>query len=220
MFGRKLTFEEARHRMVEKQLIKRGVKDARVLSAMQTIPRHLFVSKEHRDRAYADNPLPIEHNQTISQPYIVAHMTEMLMLPSDGRAVALEIGTGSGYQAAILSCLVEKVYTVERIPKLAETAQQLFNKLGLTNIEVSLGDGGYGWWEHAPYNAIITTAAAPDVPPPLVDQLADEGILIAPIGPRYEQYLVRLKRQGDKILKENLTRVAFVPFLGEHGWHS
>ncbi len=210
---------QAQTLMIEQQLQARGIADIRVLEAMGRIPRHLFVPSEDVDTAYDDTPLPIGHNQTISQPYIVAYMTEALELSPHNQAKVLEIGTGSGYQAAILSCLAAQVYTVERLNPLAEGAQAVFRQLGLNNIEVKVGDGSYGWLEHAPYDAIITTAASPDVPPPLLDQLAEGGTLIAPIGLRSLQQLVRLRRHGDNISKEHLIHVVFVPFLGEHGWH-
>ncbi len=215
---KKESLAEAQAWMIKNQLKRRGIKDKRVLKAMQQTPRHLFVPPDLEEAAYDDTPLSIGHNQTISQPYIVAYMTEALELSPDNQTKVLEIGTGSGYQAAILSCLVAKVYTVERIAALAESAQTVFQRLELKNIEVKVGDGGYGWPEHAPYDAIITTAAAPDVPPPLIDQLADGGILVAPIGTRQVQQLVRLQRQGDEIIRKYLFHVTFVPFLGEHGW--
>lgn len=211
-------FNKQRDFMIETQLRGRGIRDERVIAAMRQIPRHLFVRSKLQGAAYGDNPLPIGHKQTISQPYIVAHMTEMLHLPPDKQATVLEVGTGSGYQAAVLSQLANKVYTVERVKALAVQAHKVFQQLNLDNIEVKVSDGGYGWPDHAPYDAIITTAAAPDIPPPLVAQLADGGTLVGPIGSRRQQRIVRLKRQGDTILKEDLTRVAFVPMLGEHGW--
>lgn len=211
-------YDEARQWMVERQLIERGISNKRVLTAMRTIPRHLFVDEAYQPQAYEDKPLPIGYEQTISQPYIVAHMAELLALPPHGEARVLDIGTGSGYQAAVLSHFVREVFTVERIPALAERAEQLFRRLQLNNIRVKLTDGGYGWADHAPYQAILSAAAAPTVPPPLIDQLADGGILVAPIGPRHQQYLVRLRRQGAHLDRENLTRVTFVPFRGEHGW--
>jgi protein-L-isoaspartate(D-aspartate) O-methyltransferase len=204
--------------MVEKQLIARAITNPRVLQAMAEIPRHLFVDRDLWDYAYRDSPQPIGYGQTISQPYIVAFMTEALQLPSDGQGVVLEIGTGSGYQAAILSCLAAKVYSIERISPLAEQARRRLHELGINNVEIKVDDGGYGWPEHAPYDGIITTAAAPEVPAPLIPQLNEGAFLIVPIGPRRQQELLRLQRQGDTIIQERLAPVAFVPLLGEHGW--
>jgi protein-L-isoaspartate(D-aspartate) O-methyltransferase len=209
---------QARATMVKKQLEGRYITDPRVLEAMRTIPRHLFVAEELWDSAYRDGPLPIGYDQTISQPYIVAYMTQALQLPADGRAVVLEIGTGSGYQAAILSQLAAKVYTVERIEPLAEKARNCLARLGITNVEVKVSDGGYGWPEHAPYDGIIVTAAAPEVPAPLTIQLKEGARLVIPIGPRWQQELVRLQRQGETFIEEKLAPVAFVPLIGEHGW--
>jgi protein-L-isoaspartate(D-aspartate) O-methyltransferase len=145
-------------------------------------------------------------------------MTQALQLPANGRANVLEIGTGSGYQAAILSQLVSRVCSVERIKALAQQAQRLLQQLNIDNVEIKLGDGGYGWQEHSPYDAIITTAAAPEIPAPLTAQLKDGGYLIAPVGPRWQQELIRLQRRGDDLIKEKLVPVAFVPLIGEHGW--
>ncbi len=209
---------QARATMVKKQLEARYITDPRVLEAMRTIPRHLFVAEELWDSAYRDGPLPIGYDQTISQPYIVAYMTQALQLPADGRAVVLEIGTGSGYQAAILSQLAAKVYTVERIKPLAEKARNCLAQLGITNVEVKVSDGGYGWPEHGPYDGIIVTAAAPEVPAPLTIQLKEGARLVIPIGPRWQQELVRLQRQGETFIEEKLAPVAFVPLIGEHGW--
>jgi len=204
--------------MVEKQLRKRGITDTRVLEAMGEIPRHLFIDEDLWDSAYRDGPLPIGQGQTISQPYIVAYMIQALRLPPDNQGLVLEIGAGSGYQAAILSRLAARVYTIERIPVLAEKARQLLQELGLNNIHVKVGDGGYGWPEHAPYDGIITAAAAPEVPAPLVTQLKDGAMLVAPVGPRWQQELVRWQRRGDRMVQERLAPVAFVPLIGEHGW--
>jgi len=213
------TYTIAQEAMVQQQLIRRGITDERVLAAMRRVPRHLFVPPVMVNEAYLDKPVPIGYQQTISQPYIVAHMTELLQLPTQGEVKVLEIGTGLGYQAAILSYLVTQVYTVERITQLAKEARERIIELGLKNINMKVADGGYGWPDQAPYQAIIVTAAAPFVPPPLIDQLADGGVLLLPIGAkRQPQYLLRLRRHGDKIEEERLTPVAFVPFLGEHGW--
>jgi protein-L-isoaspartate(D-aspartate) O-methyltransferase len=166
--------------------------------------------------AYRDTPLPIGNGQTISQPYIVAYMTQMLHLSPEDRV--LEVGTGSGYQVAILSRLAKEVYTIERVAELTRRAEQILQELGYHNIQFRVGDGGYGWPEMAPFDAIIVTAAAPEVPPPLIAQLADGGYLIAPVGPAGYQDLVRLCRRGEQTQRENLVPVAFVPLVGEHGW--
>ncbi|MDM8526715.1 protein-L-isoaspartate(D-aspartate) O-methyltransferase [Anaerolineales bacterium HSG24] len=220
MFGKRQEqdLDKAQQVMIENQLKARGIKDERLLQIMGQLPRHLFVPPDQHNLAYSDKPLPIGRQQTISQPYIVAHMTELLNLPADGDATVLEVGTGSGYQAAILSQLVKQVYTIERIPSLAENARQVFEQLEITNIKQTVTDGGYGWSAHAPFDRIIVTAGAPSVPPPLIDQLADEGILVAPIGGWSNQQLVLLTRQGESIQHKNLTSVLFVPLLGEHGW--
>lgn len=219
MFGRKPTLAEAQAMMVKKQLLARYITDPRVLEVMGEIPRHLFVSKDLWDHAYKDRPLPIGYDQTISQPYIVAFMTQALQLPPDNRAVVLEIGTGSGYQAAILSRLAAKVYSVERIKALAERAQSHLSELGINNVEIKVDDGGYGWPEHAPYDAIIVTAAAPEVPAPLLTQLNEGGVLVVPTGPRRQQQeLLRFQWRDGRIVEEKLAPVAFVPLIGEHGW--
>jgi len=209
-------YEKEREHMVESQLVRRGIKDKRVLDAMRRVPRHLFVPPDARGLAYSDGPLPIGQGQTISQPYIVALMTELLELT--GQEKVLELGTGSGYQAAILSRLVGQVYSVERHTTLAEQAEQVLAQLGYDNVVISVGDGTLGWPEHSPYEAIIVTAAAPDVPQPLTDQLADGGRLVAPVGSRWSQVLAKVKRQGEALVREQLTAVAFVPLVGKYGW--
>ncbi|MCB9077697.1 MAG: protein-L-isoaspartate(D-aspartate) O-methyltransferase [Anaerolineaceae bacterium] len=218
MFGKPPNLEEARELMVAEQLVKRHISDPRVLAAMRTLPRHRFIEEKLWRSAYRDKPLPIGHGQTISQPYMVAFMTEALHLPDDRPTTVLEIGTGSGYQAAILSQLVDQVYSIERIEFLAERVKQLLPALGITNVDIKVGDGGYGWPEHAPYDGIVVTAAAPQIPAPLIAQLKDGAYLVVPVGPKQNQYLMRLQRQGDQIVEENLVPVAFVPLLGEHGW--
>ncbi len=209
-------YDKEREHMVESQLVRRSIKDRRVLDAMRQVPRHLFIPKDMRDLAYCDGPLPIGQGQTISQPYIVALMTELLELT--GQEKVLELGTGSGYQAAILSRLVSQVYSVERHAALAEQAEKVFAQLGYDNIVISVGDGTLGWPEHSPYEAIIVTAAAPDIPQPLTDQLADGGRLVAPVGSRWSQVLAKVKRQGETLTREHLTAVAFVPLVGKYGW--
>jgi protein-L-isoaspartate(D-aspartate) O-methyltransferase len=218
MSHKKLSLDEARALMVKQQLAARSITDSRVLKVMDEIPRHLFVDKDLWDSAYRDSPLVIGYGQTISQPYIVGFMTQALQLPEDGQAVVLEIGTGSGYQTAILSRLAAKVYSIERIEALAQKAQHILNELNIYNVEIKVADGGYGWQEHCPYDAIMATAAAPEIPPPLIDQLKDNGRLVAPVGPRWQQELIRLQWQGDELQKERLAPVAFVPLIGEHGW--
>ena len=213
---KKIDFETARKRMVEGQIANRGIDSPRVLEAFLRVPRHLFLPDKKCPRAYQDGPLPINKGQTISQPYIVAYMTEQLKLTGDEKI--LEIGTGSGYQAAILGELAREVHSVERHESLAKSAVGLLEELGYENIQVHLGDGTKGLPDHAPYQAIIVTAAGPDVPAPLLDQLADGGRLIMPVGARFGQVLRLCRRDGGKYHQEDLTPVAFVPLIGEHGW--
>lgn len=209
-------YARARENMVRSQIAARGVRDENVLAAMSAVPRHLFVPPHMLGSAYRDSPLPIGQGQTISQPYIVAYMTEQLGLSTSERV--LEIGTGSGYQAAILSLLAAEVITVERFPSLAQEASELLARLGYGNVHVKVGDGSLGWPEEAPYDAIMVTAASPEVPEPLKEQLAEGGRLLAPIGPRWTQELVRIRRTGGRLHREVLMGVAFVPLIGEHGW--
>ncbi len=218
MFGKKATTAEARAKMVADQLAGRNISDPRVLKAMAEIPRHRFVSEDLENSAYDDRPLPIGFGQTISQPYIVAFMTQALALPPKGQGVVLEVGTGSGYQAAILSHLAEQVYSIERIEELGIHTREILQTLGILNVEIKVGDGGYGWPEHEPYDAIIVTAGAPEIPAPLTAQLKDGGRLVVPVGPRGRQDLLCLERHGDDIAESQLVPVAFVPLRGEHGW--
>ena len=211
-----MDYQLAREQMVERQIARRGIKDARLLEVFRSVPRHLFVPKKDRDYAYSDSPLSIGNGQTISQPYIVAYMTELLNLQGD--ETILEIGTGSGYQAAILGELSAEVHTIERHEKLARTAQKLLEQLGYHNIHVHLGDGTLGLPEFAPYSAVMVTAAAPIVPRPLLEQLQDGGQLIMPVGEHYGQVLELWQRQGEEFTTKRLTSVAFVPLLGKHGW--
>ncbi len=211
-------FTAERQRMVDEQLIPRHIRDPRLLDAMRTVPRHLFVPPKVRHLAYADGPLPIGQSQTISQPYIVAYMTELLDLQGDEKV--LEIGTGSGYQAAILAELAREVYTIEQHPPLARRAARTLELLGYRNVHVLTGDGSRGLPEHAPYDAIIVTAAAPHIPQTLLDQLADGGRLVAPVGGEQGQILQRWQREGQSFLAENLAPVAFVPLRGQFGWQT
>jgi protein-L-isoaspartate(D-aspartate) O-methyltransferase len=208
--------ERERKEMVRRQIQGRRIQDELVLEAMRTVPRHRFVPAYVRGSAYRDAPLPIGEGQTISQPYVVAFMTAALQL-SGGEKV-LEIGTGSGYQAAVLALIAGEVISVERLPRLAEEARRTLAELGYDNVRVVVGDGTQGWPEEAPYDAIMVTAASPEVPAPLLQQLADGGRLVAPVGPRHTQQLVRVRREGEEFRREDLLGVAFVPLIGEHGW--
>jgi protein-L-isoaspartate(D-aspartate) O-methyltransferase len=209
-------FESERLAMVEEQLRHRGISDPRVLEAMAKVPRHLFVPQDYQSSAYEDRPLPIGEGQTISQPYMVAIMTQSLEL--NGREKVLEIGTGSGYQAAILAELAGTVYTVERISSLTQSAQKVLGGLGYENIFFRTGDGSKGWPEEAPFGGIIVTAGAPDIPQTFKTQLAERGILVIPTGPRYTQTLFKLTREGNKFIEEDVTGCVFVPLVGDYGW--
>lgn len=198
--------------MMEGQIVARGIKDTRVLAALRDTPRHEFVPEALRDQAYQDHPLPIGFRQTISQPYIVALMSEVLELSGD--EIVLEIGTGSGYQAAVLGRLAKEVYTIEIVPELGERAERDLARLGFLNVHVHVGDGYQGWPEHAPFDAIIVTAAPQQVPQPLVDQLAVGGRMVLPVG-RWNQELVLLRRTSKGIEREKLIDVRFVPMVGE-----
>jgi len=206
----------ARERMVKTQLIPRGIADENVLQAMGKIQRHLFVEEALVGEAYNDHPLPIGNKQTISQPYIVALMTEALELT--GKEKVLEIGTGSGYQTAILAELSDMVYTVERIEPLLEKSKTLLKSLGYTNVYFKAYDGTLGWDDFAPYDAIMVTAGAPKVPEPLLKQLADGGRMIIPIGNKYSQDLIKVTRVNDRFAEKNLGGCRFVDLIGEHGW--
>lgn len=210
-------FSLERSKMVRDQMEKRGIKHPGVLAAMRKIPRHLFLSMEYQSEAYADHPLPIGFGQTISQPYIVALMTELLQPhPLDH---VLEIGTGSGYQAAILSQLVAQVHTIDRHAELVKQAQSAAEQLNLTNIQFHVGDGSLGIPQHAPYDAILITAAAPRIPRPLLSQLKVGGRLILPVGARSHQTLERwIKKSDDSFEHDQDIPVSFVPLVGEHGW--
>ncbi|MEN3013219.1 MAG: protein-L-isoaspartate(D-aspartate) O-methyltransferase [Endomicrobiia bacterium] len=205
-------FYQKRLQMVEYQLKARDIVDKKVLDAMMKVERHKFVPKEYQSFAYIDEPLPIGYNQTISQPYIVALMTQLLELK--GTEKVLEIGTGSGYQAAILAEIVKEVYTIEIIPQLANRAEKLLKELGYTNIFIKVGDGYLGWPEHAPFDGIIVTCAPDHIPQPLIDQLKDGGKMVIPVGDIYQE-LVVVEKQKDKIIKRNVIPVRFVPMLRE-----
>ena len=204
-------FDEARERMVREQIEARGVRDARTLAALRKVPRHEFVPKDVKSRAYEDRPLPIGHEQTISQPYIVAFMTEALGLR--GGETVLEVGTGSGYQAAVLAEIAAHVYTIEIVAPLAERAQADLARLGYRNVRVRAGDGYKGWPEAAPFDAVIVTAAAPRIPEPLKAQLKDGGRLVIPVG-EDEQSLVVMVRTGDRFTEQRVLPVRFVPMTG------
>jgi protein-L-isoaspartate(D-aspartate) O-methyltransferase len=211
-----MEYATARNRMVESQLISRGIKDARVLETMRKLPRHRFVEEALVSQAYNDHPLPIGEKQTISQPYMVALMTEALEL--QGHERVLEIGTGSGYQTAILAELAEKIYSIERLRALSARAQRILDDLGYFNVVLKVGDGTVGLKEEAPFEAIMVTAGSPDVPQPLVDQLAMGGRLVVPVGDRYTQALMKIVRVKEGISKTDLGGCRFVNLLGTHGW--
>ena len=205
-------YRKARNKMVVEQLMARGIKDERVLSAMRDVKRHMFVPQEYREYAYNDCPLPIGENQTISQPYIVALMTELLELKGDEKV--LEIGTGSGYQAAILSELADQVYTIEILEPLAESASKRLKRLGYNNVTIKCGNGFLGWQEYSPYDAIIVTCAPKEVPLSLIKQLKDGGGLVIPVG-EYFQELKLIRKEDGKIITKNIIPVRFVPMIGE-----
>ena len=210
------SYEMARARMVHDQLQGRDIRDPRTLAAMNEVPRHLFVDDAMQARAYGDFPLPIGSGQTISQPYIVALMTQALALQGGERV--LEIGTGSGYQAAVLSRLAAQVFTVERLNTLLAGARRVFDKLRYFNIRAKLDDGTLGWGEFAPYDAIMVTAGGPSIPEPLIAQLADPGRLVIPVGDQHEQVLQLLEKRDGQQSVTLLAGVRFVDLVGEHGW--
>jgi len=214
--ARRDPYQDAREAMVEQQIIARGITDARVLAAMRSVPRHVFVPEKFSSEAYANHPLPVGAGQTISQPYIVALMTSCLQLT--GKERVLEIGTGSGYQAAILAKLCREVHSVERIPELAESAAEALKTLGIKNVFVHKGDGSLGWLAAAPYDRIIVTAAAPAVPKELTDQLKPGARLVIPVGERWNQMLEEWQLTDAGLEKRDVLPVVFVPLLGEKGW--
>jgi protein-L-isoaspartate(D-aspartate) O-methyltransferase len=212
------SFLAQRRSMVESQLRARGIRDERVLAAMLHVPRHEFVSGDYRDQVYEDHPIPIGEGQTLSQPYIVAIMLEALTLQPSG--VVLEVGTGSGYQTALLSELTREVYSVERHASLARTAQATLARLGYTNVEVLLGDGSHGLPGRAPVDAIVVSAAAPQIPPPLFEQLREGGRIVIPVGPAHAQELQLVRKHGGQPVVTNLEGCRFVPLIGSEGYRS
>lgn len=214
-----MNFDTARKKMVESQIITRGIHDRHVIEAMLKIPRHLFVEEAMAAQAYNDNPLPIGEKQTISQPYMVALMTELLQLK--GKEKVLEIGTGSGYQAAVLAVLADHVYTMERIRPLALKARKALDSLGLLNVNIRIDDGTCGWEEEAPFDAILVTAGAPEIPEKLVAQLAVGGRLVIPVGNQLSQVLVRVVKQMDGTFTvEDSIGCRFVKLIGKYGWEA
>jgi protein-L-isoaspartate(D-aspartate) O-methyltransferase len=208
-------YRDLRESMVRRQIIARGVSDQAVLAAMRKVPRHEFVPENLRPSAYDDRPLPIGEGQTISQPYIVALMTQVLDLAPDDKV--LEIGTGSGYQAAILAEVVDQVYTIEILEGLGRRAEETLRRLGYSRVGVKIGDGYLGWEEHAPYDAVIVTCAPEHIPQPLVDQLAEGGRMIIPVGPQgYTQTLTLVEKKGGEVRQTAIIPVLFVPMTGEH----
>jgi protein-L-isoaspartate(D-aspartate) O-methyltransferase len=215
-FGEPASHDEQRQEMVEQQLRARGIRDPRVLEAMVQVPRHEFVPEEFRSQAYEDHPLPIGKEQTISQPLIIAISLQALAL--SGSESVLEVGTGSGYQTALLARLAKQVYSVERHAELAETAERTLRLLRFDNVQVSVRDGSQGWREHAPYSAILVSAAAPLVPRSLVEQLADSGRMVIPVGPPHTQELLLVRRNGEVTTTETVDGCRFVPLVGAEGY--
>src|SRR4030043_1963703 len=211
-----IDFPKARQKMVEEQIIGRGIKDPRVIAARGKVPRHLFVEEALQSQAYSDHPLPIGEKQTISQPYMVALMTEALQLT--GKEKVLEIGTGSGYQTAILAELSEKVFSIERLRSLAIRTRKLLYELGYFNVEIKIFDGTFGWMEESPFDAILVTAGSPDIPQPLIDQFAMGGRLVIPVGGAFVQDLFRVARAEAGVKKEDLGGCRFVKLIGKYGW--
>lgn len=210
--------EKLRRRMIEDQLVRRGIVDERVLAAFRTVPRHRFVPPELARHAYEDCPLPIGEGQTISQPFMVALMTDQLRVQPGDKV--LEVGSGSGYQAAILVELGAKVFTIEYVEDLATLAKDNLEKTGYKNVQVKVGDGTLGWPEASPFNGIVVTAGAPQIPEPLLSQLADGGRLVIPLGGRFSQILTRITKTGGELQFEESCGCVFVPLLGRHGWSS
>jgi protein-L-isoaspartate(D-aspartate) O-methyltransferase len=212
-----MSFEKQRLRMVEEQIIRRGVRDLRVIEAMKTVPRHLFVEEALRARAYDDCPLPIGEQQTISQPYMVAMMSEALEL--GGSEKVLDVGTGSGYQTAVLAYLARRVYSIERVESFVSRVRRLLGEIGIDNVEIKVGDGTLGWRAKAPFDAILVTAGSPEVPAPLVAQLSPQGRLVIPVGERDAQVVRRIRRRkAGGVTQESLISCRFVDLTGAFGW--
>jgi protein-L-isoaspartate(D-aspartate) O-methyltransferase len=211
-----MDYENLRKKMVQEQIIRRGIKDKRLIEVLYKLERHRFVPQNSRDSAYGDFPIPIGEGQTISQPYMVALMTECLSLKGDEKV--LEIGTGSGYQTAILAELAKEVYSIERIESLKTKAEKILNELGYTNIKIKLGDGTLGWEEESPFDRIIVTAANRDIPPPLLEQLNDKGIMVIPLGDRFSQILTKIEKKGSQIIHQDICGCVFVPLIGKYGF--
>ncbi len=209
-------FSQLRNDMINEQLIARGITDKQVIKAIRDVPREEFVSLDLKDMAYNDSPLPLGKDQTISQPYMVGLMTQLLSLKKTDRV--LEVGTGSGYQAAILSKIVNKVYSIERFEELLVQARASLDKLQIKNVELTCGDGSYGLSKREPFNAIIVTAAAPKVPEELISQLSDGGRLVIPVGEIHTQRLLRVEKRGENIIKDYYDNCIFVPLVGKQGW--
>lgn len=207
---------DARTRMVDEQLVRRGIRNQLVLNAMRKVPRHLFINKKNLKNAYNDSPLPIGCSQTISQPYIVALMAEVV--EPKKQKVVLEIGTGSGYQAAILAEIFKMVYSVERHPELATSAESLLKKMGYKNISIKIDDGTIGWEENSRFDAIIVSAAAPEVPDILVKQLKEHGRMAIPVGTHFQQSLKLIQKRGDSYISKTICGCVFVPLIGKGGW--
>lgn len=218
MFQEDLKYKRLREHMVKEHIEKRGIKDPRVLEAFRKVPRHVFVSEALMDQAYSDFPLPIGEQQTISQPFIVAEMTQALVLKENDRV--LEIGTGSGYQAVILAEIAYKVFTIERIHKLLMRARKIFVELGYHNIVSKLSDGTLGWQDKSPFDAILVTAGAPEIPYPLINQLAMGGRMVIPVGDRHSQELIKIYRDERGIRQTSLGGCRFVKLVGEYGWRA
>jgi protein-L-isoaspartate(D-aspartate) O-methyltransferase len=207
-----------RERMVDEQLTRRGIADARVLEVMRRIPRHRFVEEGLAHSAYEDHPLPIGEGQTISQPYIVALMTSLLELT--GQEKVLEVGTGSGYQTAVLGALARRVWSIERLPRLAERARSLLESLGVSNVWIRVGNGALGWPDEAPFDRILVAAGGPTVPPPLVEQLAEGGRMILPVGSAEDQVLTVVERTGGEVRSRQVGECKFVKLVGKYAWDS
>ncbi len=212
-----MNYEEQRQQMVQRQLISRHICDSRVIKAFGKVPREEFIPKKNCQNAYGDYPLPIGEGQTISQPFMVALMTQALELKRDD--CVLEIGTGSGYQVAILAEIAKKVFTVERFSKLSERAQVTLKKLGYKNIFFHVGDGTCGWPQHSPYQAIVVTAGAPHIPSPLIEQLSGGGRIVIPVGGTFGQTLIRARKSIGSVEEERICGCVFVPLIGKFGWH-